>query len=181
MSSKIYSYTIISFCSAIIAVLAQITIPLPIVPITGQTLAIGLVATILPLKLSVLSVILYILIGAVGLPVYASFSGGLGILFGPTGGFIFSFIFSALFISFYLSKTSYSFVHCFIANIWGMLINLTLGTVWLKYYLHIDFTSAFMSGFVPFLLVGVIKAFIASWAGLSIKKRLQKARLLAFE
>ena len=62
-----------------------------------------------------------------------------------------------------------------------MLINLTLGSIWLKYYLTIDFKSAFMSGFVAFLLVGIIKAVIASWAGIQIKNSLQKAKLLAFK
>ena len=181
MRSKIHSYSIIAFCSAIIAVLAQITIPLPLVPITGQSLAIGLIATILPLQLSMSAVTLYILIGALGIPVYANFTGGIGILFGPTGGFLFSFILTASFISYYLSKSTFTFFHCFIANIIGMLINLTLGSIWLKYYLDIDFKSAFVSGFVAFLLVGVIKAFLASWAGIQIKNRLQKAKLLAFK
>lgn len=181
MRSNIHSYSIIAFSSAIIAVLAQITIPLPLIPMTGQSLAIGLIATILPIKLSIMAVTLYILIGALGIPVYANFSGGLGILFGPTGGFLFSFIVAAFFISYYLSKCNFTMLHCFIANLVGMLINLTLGSIWLKYYLNIDFRSAFMSGFVAFLLVGIIKAFLASWAGLQIRNRLQKAKLLAFK
>ena len=64
MRSKVHSYSIIAFCSALIAVLAQITIPLPLIPITGQSLAIGLIATILPLQLSIMAVMLYILIVA---------------------------------------------------------------------------------------------------------------------
>ena len=88
------NYAIIAFCTAIIAVLSQISIPVPVVPLTMQTLAIGLVATILPWRQSVKTTALYIIIGAIGMPIYANFTGGFGILFGPTGGFIFSFLIS---------------------------------------------------------------------------------------
>src|SRR5699024_10666151 len=78
--------------TAIIGILAQITIPLPFIPITGQTLAIGLAATILVARYSTYSAILYMIIGGIGVPVFSQMTGGLGILFGPTGGFIIGFI-----------------------------------------------------------------------------------------
>ena len=66
LSSKTYSLVLTAFGAAIIAVLAQITIPLPLVPITGQTLAIGLIVTILGFKYGTIAVLVYILLGAVG-------------------------------------------------------------------------------------------------------------------
>ena len=71
MNSSIKPMTIVAFCSALIAISAQITIPIPLVPITGQTLAIGLVATILSPRQSVQVVLLYLAIGVIGLPVFA--------------------------------------------------------------------------------------------------------------
>lgn len=181
MQTPIFHYIIISFSAAIVAVMAQLIIPLPLIPMTGQTLAIGLVATILTLKQSVQAVSLYVLIGAIGLPVYQSFTGGLGILFGPTGGFLFSFIPTAFIITYYLQSFGYTKFHAISANLIGMLINLSLGSVWLKYYLKIDFAAAFLSGFAPFLIVGILKAILAGIFGITIRQRLIAAKLLKSE
>ena len=173
------NYAIIAFCTAIIAVLSQISIPVPVIPLTMQTLAIGLVSTILPWRQSVKTTALYIIIGAIGMPIYANFTGGFGILFGPTGGFILSFLIMAFVISFYLSTFGHSKWHTIHANIIGMLINLIIGTVWLKYYLKLNWSEAFVSGFVPFFIVGIIKAVFAASIGLTIRRRLLQAKLLS--
>ncbi len=73
--------------AAITGILAQVVISLPLVPITGQTLAIGLAATILGSRYGTLSSLLYLIIGAVGVPVFAQMTSGFGVIFGPTGGF----------------------------------------------------------------------------------------------
>ena len=178
MKSTTKSYAIIAFCAAIIAVLAQITIPIPVIPLTMQTLAVGLIATILPWRQSVAAVSVYVLIGAIGIPVYANFTGGIGILFGPTGGFLFSFVIMALVIGYYLTLVGYSKWQAISANLIGMLINLIIGTVWLKYYLQLSWSEAFMSAFVPFIVVGVIKAVLAATIGLTIRRRLLQAKLM---
>lgn len=72
---KLRMMIVTALFAAIIGVLAQMTIPLPLVPITGQTLAIGLAATILGSRYGTLSVILYLIIGSAGVPVFAEFSG----------------------------------------------------------------------------------------------------------
>ncbi len=178
MQTPIFHYIIISFSAAIIAVMAQIIIPLPLIPMTGQTLAIGLMATILSLKQSLQAVSLYVLIGAIGLPVYQGFTGGLGILFGPTGGFLFSFIPTALIIGFYLQSFGHTKFHAISANLIGMLVNLSLGSIWLKYILQINYAAAFLSGFIPFLIVGILKAVLAGIIGITIRQRLIAAKLL---
>jgi len=91
-NQKLRMMIVTALFAAIIGVLAQVTIPLPLVPITGQTLAIGLAATILGARYGTVSVIVYLGLGAVGVPVFSGMSGGLGSLFGPTGGFLIDFI-----------------------------------------------------------------------------------------
>ena len=77
--------------AAVIAVMAQISIPMPMgVPMTMQTFAITLAAVVLGSKLSTISSLIYIIMGAVGLPVLANFSGGFDKFVGPTGGFLLS-------------------------------------------------------------------------------------------
>ena len=164
--------------AAIIGVLAQLTIPLPVVPITGQTLAIGLAATILGARFGSISVILYLFIGAVGVPVFAEFSGGISKLVGPTGGYLVGFVPAAFVIGWMLEKTSFSFRNALLANIVGMLITLAFGTIWLKAALEMSWTAAFTSGFVPFIFVGILKAALASWIGITVRRRLESAKLL---
>ena len=178
MKSSVFPMILTSLCAAIIAVLAQIIIPLPLIPITGQTLAIGLVVTILGLKHGTYAVLLYILLGAIGLPVFQSFTGGLGVLFGPTGGYIVGFIPTALVIGFYLKITRLTFIHALVANILGMLVTLVFGAVWLKYLAELSWTGALLSGVIPFLIVGVIKAILAAWVGVIVRQRLKQANIL---
>lgn len=178
MKSSVFPMILTAFCAAIIAVLAQVSIPLPLVPITGQTLAIGLVVTILGLKYGTYAVLLYVLLGAIGLPVFQGFTGGLAILFGPTGGYIVGFIPTALVIGYYLEKTRLTFTHALVANTLGMLVTLAFGAVWLKYLAELSWTAALLSGVIPFLVVGVIKAILAAWVGVIVRQRLEQANVL---
>ncbi|MFP7296314.1 biotin transporter BioY [Neobacillus niacini] len=165
--------------AAIIGILAQVTIPLPLVPITGQTLAVGLAATILGSRYGTLSVILYALIGAIGIPVFSGMSGGFGVIVGPTGGYIIGFIPAAFLTGYILEKTSFTVVKGLIANTVGMLITLSIGTLWLKFAADMTWMAAVASGFLPFIIVGLIKAFLASWIGITVYKRLVSAKLLS--
>ncbi|MGG3468423.1 biotin transporter BioY [Neobacillus pocheonensis] len=165
--------------AAIIGILAQVTIPLPLVPITGQTLAVGLAATILGSRYGSLSVILYAFIGAVGIPVFSGMSGGFGVIVGPTGGYIIGFIPAAFLTGFILEKTSFTVIKGMIANTTGMLVTLAIGSAWLKFAADMTWQAAFSSGFLPFIVVGLIKAFLASWIGITVYKRLVSAKLLS--
>ena len=80
---------------ALVAVCSWISIPLP-VPVTMQTFAICLITAVLGLRLGLWTVVVYILLGAAGLPVFSGFRSGLGALLGTTGGYIIGFIFTAL-------------------------------------------------------------------------------------
>ncbi len=177
-STKTYGLVLTAFGAAIIAVLAQITIPLPLVPITGQTLAIGLIVTILGLKYGTLSVLVYCLLGAIGLPVFTGMSGGLSILVGPTGGYIIGFIPTALFMGWYLNKFGYTYIHGLIANVSGMMITLAFGTIWLKFVADMSLQAAFMAGAAPFILLEMMKGVIAAWVGILVRHRLLNANLL---
>lgn len=179
MKTNTTAMILVAFCTAIIVVLAQITIPLPLIPITGQTLAIGLVVTILGLKYGTYSVLLYIILGAVGLPVFQSFTGGIGIVFGPTGGYIIGFIPSAIIIGLYLLKTRVTFIHALIANILGMIVTLAFGATWLKILNDLTWEQAIVAGVLPFIIVGLVKAAIAAFVGVIVHQRLTAAKLLS--
>src|SRR5699024_4562582 len=146
-TSKLQFMITIALFSAIISVFSQITIPLPLIPITGQTLAIGLAATIMGSRNGTASVILYIMIGAIGIPVFAQFSAGLGVIVGPTGGFLIGFIPATFIIGYYLEKTSFTIGHALIANVIGTFITLCFGTLKLKLSAELPSSAALINAF----------------------------------
>jgi len=164
--------------AAMTAVLSQVTIPLPLIPITAQTLAVGLTATILGKRYGTLALVIYVLLGAVGLPVFSEAKGGLQILVGKSGGYIFGFIATAYVTGLYLEKTRFNLKNAIIANIIGMFVSLACGTVQLKYVMDIPWDKAVAFGVTPFLIVGVVKAVLASVIGIKVRERLITSRLL---
>ena len=176
--SNLHYLIITALFTAFIAIFSQIIIPLPLIPITGQTLAIGVVATILGKKYGTLSVLLYLIIGAVGVPVFAGMSGGFGKLFGPTGGYLIGFIPTAYVIGLFIEKTKLCFRNALIANLIGMCITLLFGTIWLKVSSSLTWSAAITAGVTPFLIVGILKAALASYIAVLVRRRLLKTRFL---
>ena len=176
--NKLKMWIVSALFAAIIAIFAQITIPLPLIPITGQTLAVGLAVTVLGLRYGTLSVLLYILLGAIGLPVFSGMKGGIGIILGPTGGYIAGFLVQAIGMGLYFETFGYSKTQAIIANILGMFITLAFGTAWLKVLADLTWVKAVLSGTAPFIIVGLLKAVIAGWVGAIVRERLVKIRLL---
>ncbi|KQL40035.1 biotin synthase [Bacillus sp. FJAT-25509] len=166
--------------AAIIGILSQVSIPLPFspVPITGQTLAIGLAATILGKKYGTISLLLYLALGAIGIPVFAGGAAGFGVLVGSTGGYLIGFIPTIFIIAYYIEKTKFTVLNAMIANIIGMFVTLIFGTVWLKIAASLSWHDAMAFGFYPFIILGLVKAYVASALGVIIGKRLAKANLL---
>ncbi|PCN44975.1 BioY family transporter [Brevibacillus laterosporus] len=171
-NENLRTYMVIAIFTAITAVFAQITIPLPTVPITGQTLAVGLVATVLGSRYGTVSMVLYALLGAIGVPVFAGFSGGPQVLIGPTGGFIFGFIATAFIMGYLLEKTKYTFTMALIANLLGMVVTFLFGVVQLKLVLNLGWAGAMAAGVTPFIAGGIIKAVLAAYVGIILRKRL---------
>lgn len=173
-TSKTYSITLIALGAAIIAVLSPLAIPVGIVPITLQTLAIGLIATLLQPRESFFALLIYLVLGAVGLPVYAGASSGVGALFGPTGGFLFSFVLVAPLLSYFLQKTERKFFSILLTNLLAQFLILILGTVWLKFFIGAPWVTAFGIGFTPFILGAIIKAVIVAGVGVALLAILYK-------
>lgn len=163
----------ISLCTALIAIMAQISIPMPLgVPMTMQTFAITLAAVVLGSRKGGTAALIYILLGAVGLPVLAGFTGGIQYFIGPTGGFLISFPVMAFIIGLGAERfrdAKGGFVLCLIA---GTLVNYVIGV--LMFCLLMD--STIMTGItacvLPFIPTAILKAILASVIGLKIRGRL---------
>ena len=155
--------------ACIISLLAQIKIDLPsLVPITLQTLGIYLASCILKPKLAFSASLVYVLLGAIGLPVFSGFNGGLSSLLGPSGGYIFSFPITALVISLIVNNRC-STILKIIAMIIGTFICYFIGTVWFMYVTKNTLLSSLMMCVVPFIPGDLIKIAIASILSKKIK------------
>lgn len=95
---------ICSLFASITSILSQISLPLGNVPFTLQVFAVMIISLLLDKKLSFLSMIIYILIGAIGIPAFSNFKGGFSVLLGPTGGYILSLPICAFVVSFLYEK-----------------------------------------------------------------------------
>ncbi|MFC2949196.1 biotin transporter BioY [Virgibacillus sediminis] len=178
-SKKLRTLLNCSIFAAITAILAQVEIPLPLIPISGQTLAVGIAATILGSRHGAIAMVVYATIGAIGLPVFAGFSGGPQVLVGPSGGYIFGFIAAAYLTGLVLEKTKFTLPMALVANIVGMIVTLIFGTIQLKIVMDLSWNAALAAGVYPFIAVGLVKAFLASWIGITVRNRLLQAKLIA--
>ncbi|AUJ29479.1 MAG: biotin transporter BioY [Liquorilactobacillus hordei] len=160
-NQKLHLLVLSGILLAMMIVCSQITIPLPIVPLTMQTFAVGLIASLLPVMNSFTVLCIYLIMGAVGLPVFAGFSSGLAVFVGPTAGYLYSFPIYCLITGLILKYWGKTFISLFTANIIGMLASLLIGSVWMIPNLHISLNTALMTGTVPFIIPGIIKAVLA--------------------
>lgn len=165
----------ISLFTAVMAILAQIAIPTPFgVPITMQTFAVSLAAIILGAKNGAIASTIYIMLGAIGLPVFSNFTGGWQYIVGPTGGFILSFPLMAYIIGSgceYGPKKKLSFT---ISLITGTTFNFICGILVFCAVTKSHFFVGFTTCALPFIPGEILKMFLASTLGIRIKKRLPK-------
>lgn len=119
----------VALSAAIIAVCSWISIPTAI-PFTLQTLAVFTVAGLFGVKRSIFSVLVYILLGAIGAPVFAGMQGGVDKVVGSTGGYMVGFIFIALIVGFASDKFERRLVPLVISMLLGLIVCYAFGTAW---------------------------------------------------
>lgn len=151
----------IGLSAALIAVCAWIAIPLT-VSITLQTMAICLVAGLFGWKRGTLSVIIYILLGMIGLPVFTGFKSGLAVITGPTGGYVLGFIFTAIIVGIATEKVGKKIWQCILFMAIGVLVCYLFGTIWFTIAYKVTFASALSTCVFPFLLPDAVKIIVAS-------------------
>lgn len=137
---------------------AFIAVPLPIspVPIVLQNFFVLLAALLLGWKWAALSVLLYLLLGAVGLPVFSAARGGLGHFFGPTGGYLLGFLLSAI-VTGLLRRPRGGLPANIPAGIAGVLVIYLVGVPWLRVVTEMTWPAALSAGLLPFLIGDGIK------------------------
>lgn len=150
-NAKLYHAVVVVMSSLFIALAAQITLPLLPVPVSMQNFAVLLVGAILGPKVGCQVILLYLLEGICGLPVFAGFTSGLPVIFGPTGGYLAGYI-GAVSLTGYLLQ--HGWVHnrtqIFIAALLGDILLFTAGYLALTFF--VGYHKAYLLGVAPFYL-----------------------------
>ena len=150
-TGDIYPLVLCGVFAAVMVICSQIAIPLPSgVPINLAILGVLLSAGCLGFRYGMITQIIYILLGCVGIPVFAGFSGGLHVIAGPTGGYIVGYILCAGVVGFIASRTRSSWALVG-AMILGVLVCYAFGTLWYVHLMDITFTVGLAQCVIPFL------------------------------
>ena len=161
----------VAIMAALTAVMAQISIPMPMgVPMTMQTFAVTLAGVILGSKRGAVSMVVYLLIGSVGVPVFSNMGGGVQYLIGPTGGFLLSFPIMAYLIGLGVEKKSRK--GCFLFLVLGTVANYAVGVAMYCVLMDASVWTGITACVLPFIPTAVIKAVAAAILGLQVRSRL---------
>ncbi len=170
---KTKSLTITALFAALIAVSSYISIPLPFseAPLTLQTLAVLLCGLLLSPRYAAAAPALWLLMGAIGLPVFSGGKAGIATVFGPTGGYIFGFVIAAAIIALLRGKQANLLRFSIAAAIGNFLVIYPLGVIGLMLVLKLPLAAAIATGITPFIVADIIKLIAAVMIGMAVQQR----------
>lgn len=177
---KTKNLTTIALMTALMCIAGPISIPLPFtpVPISLTNLVIYLACCVLGCKKGTISFIIYLCIGAIGLPVFSGFSGGLSKLAGPTGGYLIGFIFCAVMTGLFVERFEEQIYMYPIGMALGTIVCYVFGTGWLAMQMHLGFVQALFMGVIPYLLGDGIKIAVSTLLGYTLRNKLKGLNLI---
>ena len=177
-AEKTKKLTMIGLMTAVTCILGPLSLPLPFspVPITLTTWNAIRSVYILGMKYGTISLLIYLALGTIGLPVFSSFSGGLGKLAGPTGGYLCGFIFLALIHGFFMLRFHKKTFASIIGMTLGMIACYLFGTIWLALHMSLTFKAALMIGVIPYLPGDAVKIALAAIIGPKLSSAIQKTQ-----
>lgn len=164
-----------SLFTALIAAGTFIKIPMVPVSMTLQTLFVFLTGLLLPPLNAAVAVLIYIILGLIGLPVFTS-GGGPAALFSPTGGFIFGFLFASLAGALLSKRKHDSILYNVMVVLVMEVVTYLFGLLWLKYKLDTTWSRTFTVGFVPFIIGDAVKMAVAAISAKLLYPEIEKAK-----
>lgn len=177
MNSRTYMLTATALMTAVTCVLAPMALPIGPVPITLATLAVYMSVYLLGPRMGTLSVLMYIVIGAIGLPVFSGFAGGFAKIAGPTGGYILGYIPMAIIAGIVIERYINRVVQ-FAGLVAGTAVLYAIGTAWFCFVMKMGVGAALSVCVLPFVPGDLLKMVVALIFGPMLRARLQRAGLL---
>ncbi|MBR4027034.1 MAG: biotin transporter BioY [Lachnospiraceae bacterium] len=164
--------TKIALCTAILCISSYLVIPLPFTPIviSIQTVMVNLIGLILKPKSAVLTILMYLCMGIIGLPVFSGGSAGIGKLIGPTGGFYFGFFFAVIIISLLKGKKPNKIRYAIVTICLGIPMQHFFAILFMCLYNGFQVKTALFTVSVPFLFGDILKCILASVIAVKLNK-----------
>jgi len=181
MKSKkvtIYQLTFMAMMAAVTCILGPLSVPIGQIPISLTNLVIYFTVFVLGIWAGTGSYGIYLLLGAVGLPVFSGFAGGLGKLLGPTGGYLIGFIFMALIGGAVIELSHRNIFLTMLGWVVGTAVAYAFGTVWFVYLMKCSVTYALTVCVYPFIGFDIVKIVIATLLGKTVRYAITKAGLI---
>lgn len=175
---KTRELTMTALCCALTCVLAplKVTLPITLIPFSLSLLPIFLAGAVLPRKNAFAAILLYVLIGVVGLPVFSGFAAGIGVLAGPTGGFIVGYPFTALAVAWAVEKR-FSALRYGIGAAIGLALCYLAGSVWYAVSAGVPYWQSLLATVAPFVAWDALKAVLAGSVAAAVRVAMRKAKL----
>jgi biotin transport system substrate-specific component len=173
MKIKTTEMTVAALFTALMCVLSQIAVSVPFAAIVFNLGYVGifLAGSLQKPRAAFLSIFAYVLLGAVGLPVFAGFKGGIGAVLGPTGGFIIAYAFAAFLISLLCSfAKNKNFPVILLSMFAGAILCYIIGIFWYMIYAKTTLPLAFAAVCAPFILPDAVKAIAAAAVSIAVIK-----------
>ena len=161
---------------ALLAVSAQVMMPIGPVPFTLQTMVLAMVPAALDPGTAVLSVASYVLLGALGLPVFAGFNGGVGALLGPTGGFLWGFVLGSALAGLAakaLEGRLAAYPRSIVCAAAFVLVSYACGTAQLMMLMNLDLVGALAIAVIPFILPDAVKIAVGARLGCTVARAIR--------
>lgn len=163
MRSKVKIITYIAIFASMLAVISPLTINISIVPFSFATLMIYIIGAISKKSEGLISILIYIFLGIIGLPVFSGYTGGIGVLLGVTGGFIIGYIPCSILVNMIVRINKKNIFLYFLSMILGTMFCYLCGCFWYMYLTDSSFVETLIICVVPFIIFDLIKIIFASF------------------
>ncbi|MBQ3969667.1 MAG: biotin transporter BioY [Clostridia bacterium] len=177
VNPHVLSISVIGLSVALTAICSWISLPIGAVPFTLQTFAIFIIAGLFDLKTGLLSFLAYLLLGGVGVPVFANFKSGFAVLQGPTGGYLIGFFMTIIIVWLFKQIKVHQTVFMVIGMVVGLAVCYAVGTIWFyKVYTGgeaMGIMSILSMCVIPFVIPDLAKLAIASIIIIRLRKPLE--------
>ena len=170
---SVYSMTVMALMTAVTCILAPMSVPIGPIPVSLTNLVLCFSIILLGKKKATISFFIYLLIGCVGVPVFSGFTGGVGRLVGPTGGYLIGFLFLAWIGGIYEEKYTGKPLWYAVGMVLGTICLYAFGTIWYLILMKTDLWSALTVCVFPFLIFDAVKILLACTLGETIRRRLK--------
>ena len=176
-----YQMAVTAVMAAVLCVLGPLTVPIGAVPISLANFVICLTAWLLGPKFGTLSVVLYLVLGAIGIPVFSGYGAGLAKLAGPTGGYLVGYLLLAFIGGMFIEKSKGNPVVSAVGLVLGDAACYVLGTAWFVFQMQCELGYALTVCVYPFIALDLAKIVVSCVVGALLRKRLVQAGVLHLE